>query len=105
MKKISKRLFLKQVKESILAIDPEAEVYLFGSRARGDYRRNSDWDFLVLTDKTLDQKLEYAIWDTFTELELASEQIINPIVHEKREWVKRPASPLYGNISLDGRPI
>ncbi len=105
MKRVNKRLFLKQVKESISAIDPDAEVYLFGSRARGDYRSNSDWDFLVLTGQKLDQKLEYAIWDTFTELELVSEQIINPIVHEKREWVKRPKSPLYGNISFDGRRI
>ncbi len=28
-------------------------IVLFGSRARGDYRENSDWDFLVLVNKDL----------------------------------------------------
>ena len=35
------------VKEKILEIDKNAEVILFGSRARGDFHEESDWDFLV----------------------------------------------------------
>ncbi|WP_461102555.1 nucleotidyltransferase domain-containing protein [Spirosoma koreense] len=38
--------FLQEVKRSVMAIDPNAEVWLFGSRARGDAREDSDWDFL-----------------------------------------------------------
>ncbi|MHB1679731.1 MAG: nucleotidyltransferase family protein [bacterium] len=26
-------------------------IYLFGSRARGDYKENSDWDFFIVIDK------------------------------------------------------
>jgi predicted nucleotidyltransferase len=44
--------FLSEVKRTVLAIDLLAEVWLFGSRARGDSRPDSDWDFLVLTNKT-----------------------------------------------------
>ena len=29
-------------------------IYLFGSRARGDYNEDSDWDFYVVIDKPID---------------------------------------------------
>jgi len=35
-------------------VDDKAEVILYGSRARGDEREDSDWDLLVLTDESLD---------------------------------------------------
>jgi len=30
------------------------EVILFGSRARGDFRKDSDWDLLIITNRDLD---------------------------------------------------
>ena len=35
-------------------------VYLFGSRARGDFNEDSDWDFFVVTDKEIEGQLK---WD------------------------------------------
>lgn len=37
-------------KSSIQQIDKDATVILYGSRARGDNKKDSDWDFLVLTN-------------------------------------------------------
>ncbi|WP_345269543.1 nucleotidyltransferase domain-containing protein [Nibrella viscosa] len=105
MKRLSKADFLQQVKAQVLAIDPQAEVYLFGSRARNNQRRNSDWDFLVLTEKELTLQLKYDIWDMFTELELATGEIINPVVHSKQEWTKQQFSPFYWNVLEEGRPV
>jgi predicted nucleotidyltransferase len=34
------------------------EFYLFGSRAKGTYREDSDWDFFVVIDKDLDTKIK-----------------------------------------------
>ncbi len=31
-------------------------IYLFGSRARGDYNENSDWDFFAVTDRDLSKE-------------------------------------------------
>ena len=39
------------VKSCISLYDVTAKVILFGSRARGDASQDSDWDFLVLTDR------------------------------------------------------
>ena len=39
---------VEAVKKAINEIAPGSEVILFGSRARGDYKKDSDWDFLIL---------------------------------------------------------
>jgi len=41
---------LHKIFESIHLTDPNAEAYLFGSRARGDFKPESDWDVLILVD-------------------------------------------------------
>lgn len=39
---------LEQVKQSVHEIEPDADIILYGSRARGDAHAESDWDFLIL---------------------------------------------------------
>ncbi|CAI1493571.1 Nucleotidyltransferase [Thermococcus nautili] len=34
------------------------EIILFGSRARGDFRGNSDWDVLVVLSEPVERKME-----------------------------------------------
>jgi uncharacterized protein len=40
-----------QIKSIVQSILPEAKVILFGSRARGDNNKDSDYDFLLITKK------------------------------------------------------
>ncbi len=40
---------IKKVKEIVDRFDSHADIVLFGSRARGDYHEESDWDFLILS--------------------------------------------------------
>ncbi len=47
---------LAQVKSNVLALDPGARAFLYGSRARGDHKRLSDCDFFVMTSYEFDQK-------------------------------------------------
>ena len=44
-------IYLAKIKEAVLELDPRAEVYLFGSFAKGTARPDSDVDILVGTDK------------------------------------------------------
>ncbi|MEZ0319678.1 MAG: nucleotidyltransferase domain-containing protein [Pyrobaculum sp.] len=41
---------LVELKKAVLELDPDAEVYLFGSAARGSMRPDSDVDVLVVSD-------------------------------------------------------
>ncbi|MCE2771145.1 MAG: nucleotidyltransferase domain-containing protein [Saprospiraceae bacterium] len=46
------RVFGGKIAKTIHDNDPLAEAYLFGSRARGDSKPNSDWDILILVNDT-----------------------------------------------------
>jgi predicted nucleotidyltransferase len=41
---------LQEIKKTVLNIDSRAEVILFGSHARGDTHKHSDWDFLSVIE-------------------------------------------------------
>jgi predicted nucleotidyltransferase len=80
---------LSDVKEQVLKLFPGAEVYLFGSVARGRYTAASDIDILVLTDVTdwelVDRakaKLRRMFIDTPVEL-----HVVDRTMFEK--WYKR----------------
>ena len=97
--------FLQEVKRYVLELDPQAEVWLFGSRARGDARPDSDWDFLVLTEKQVDRSYKYSVWDQLNELELSAERVISTRVWNNRSWGDMAVTDLYQNIQEDGRRL
>lgn len=81
-----------------------AEVFLFGSRARGDGHEESDWDLLVLLDKkgraTLDDIDNYAY--PLRELGWDYDADINAIVFTKEQWAEQSFTPFYKNVEEDG---
>lgn len=53
-----KSIVLKKIKSIIKQIEPQAEIILYGSRARGDERPDSDWDLLILVNTKADLDYE-----------------------------------------------
>ena len=97
---------LGKVKEVVKATDPEAEVILFGSRARGDAREDSDWDILILTSKYVNLKEEQAFRHQLFDLELAYGQEISTFVYSKADWNgKYRASPLFQQVVEEGQEL
>ena len=80
-----------------------AEVILFGSRARGDARDNSDWDVLILLEK---DRITSKDIDDYTyplrELGWLYNQSINAILYTKKDWNKSITSPFRQNVLNDG---
>lgn len=81
---------------------PNSEVWLYGSRARNDYRANSDWDLLVLLNK---DKITTDDFDRFGySFILFGSQFsedINPQLYTFREWEDRKITPYYQNVEHD----
>ncbi len=97
------RQFSRLIRFNISEIDPDAEVILYGSRARGDARDDSDWDILVLTDYPIDLQKESTFRNHLYELEIDSGEPLSVFVYSKHDWnTKQRITPYFYNISKQG---
>ncbi|MEX0594947.1 MAG: nucleotidyltransferase domain-containing protein, partial [Candidatus Paceibacterota bacterium] len=94
-----------EVKESVKRIDPKAKVILFGSRARGDSKKDSDWDFLILTSQRVNEEMKRIIRETLIDTELEAEEVISTIIYSKKSWYNYRNTPLFENINSEGIEI
>jgi uncharacterized protein len=100
----TENLVLKKIKAKVHEKDPFAQVILFGSHARGEARKDSDWDILILLNiphvsRSLKREYVQLIYD----LELETNQGISVFVFGKNEWHTLHApTPFYKNIQKEG---
>ncbi len=95
---------LSKVKETVLKIEPLAAIILFGSRARNDFTRFSDWDFLVLVDGKVDVARVDRIRHALYEIEWETGEVISAIVKSRQVWNNPDyrAVPLHKSVDRDG---
>ena len=95
---------LRQIKKVVFNFDPKAEVILFGSRARGDFRPDSDWDVLILLNKPkIDYHEKRLIRKQLYQVELESEQSISAFVFSSSEWYSNQKdTPLFESVESEG---
>lgn len=100
---IKQKEILLKIREAVRKIEPKSEIILFGSRARGDERADSDWDILILIPGAVDIKTEQRFRHALFHIELDFGEAISTFVHSKEDWEKKfRVTPLYQNIKTEG---
>jgi len=98
-----KEIVLAMIKKQVREIDPSADIILYGSRARGDARSDSDWDLLILINSQADIETEKVFRHKLFDVELELGEALSTFVYNKHEWnSKYWMTPLYQNIFTEG---
>ena len=91
---------IKQV--AMKTLPPSSSLILYGSRARGDYKDDSDWDLLILLDKPELSDSDYDnVSFPFTLLGWNIGELISPQMYTKKEWDSISFLPFYKNVERD----
>ena len=77
------------------------EVWLFGSRARGDFTASSDYDIIVIADGDQHEISDIAVDNSYKILCDYSE-LIGPLTYSPQEWAKRKRTSLGRNVEHEG---
>ena len=95
---------IQRITELGREILPEgASLWLYGSRARGDARPDSDYDLLILLDTdAVTPDADSAAYDIcLMGYDYGVE--INPHIYPKKKWMSQTISPFYKNVEHDKR--
>ena len=95
---------LQMIKERIKRKEPSADIILFGSHARGQASKDSDWDILILLNQpSVNRLLEKEYRNELFEIELEIEEPISTFVFSKSQWEQKyKMTPLYKSIQIEG---
>lgn len=95
---------LKRIIDVVSNTAPNSEIYLYGSRARGNTNQMSDWDLLILLNsKSITFDFETKFMDKFYDIELETGEVISPLIYTKNDWVENhKVTPLFDNIQKEG---
>lgn len=103
MKRLSRDEVLDLIRNTVRAVEPDAQIILYGSRARGDARDDSDWDVVILLNKPPMphyERYEIAcdLWDKGFDIG----EEINARVYTIDQWNSAPPSLFKYNVREEG---
>ena len=98
---------LQRCKQAIRTVVPDADVILYGSRARGDAQEDSDYDLLVLVDRPVTVALREELVSAVFLLEVESGAVLTLIPYNRDLWNSKlhQAMPFHENVDREGVPL
>ena len=98
---------IHKIKQLAQHLVPEgSHLWLYGSRARGDNRPDSDWDLLLLLNKDKETKNDFDnISYPLIELGLDLGQHISVHTYTRKDWNRLSFSPFRHNVEQDKKVI
>ena len=96
------KAFLREVAAKIRAVEPEAEILLYGSRARGDAREDSDWDLFVVLPERPDTARRHALYAATGDYMYDERTYLSMLVeHRERYRERAPWHAFLHNVHED----
>ena len=99
----TREYILGRIKEILRTVAPETKAILYGSQARGDAHKDSDWDILILLDKL---KIEAEDYDNVSyplvELGWSLNECVSPVLYTLKDWMRYHFSPFVHNVKDEG---
>ena len=94
---------IERIRDNVHEVDPRAEVWLYGSRARNEHHAESDWDVLVLSPKDeLSFEEEELFLDNMCHLMVETGQAIHLFAYGKRDWhTRHSVTPFYQHVEAE----
>lgn len=101
--KVDFQVMLDLIKQNVHEVEPTAQVWLYGSRVRGEAHEDSDWDVLVLSAKDqLSFKEEERFMDNICNLMVSTGQAIQLFAYGVKDWHTRHAvTPFYQSVQSE----
>ena len=81
---------LSTLKTIITTEIPDAELALFGDRAKGAYDAQSDWDMLILTANDYPKTFKWKLQEKLFEVTLQQGTRVNILLAQKAKWHTEP---------------
>ncbi len=82
---LEKRMLL-DLKDIVTKRDPQAELVLYGSAARGQRQPDSDYDVVVITDQKLSSQEERELHRDVCGLQLERGVVLSVMVYAREQW-------------------
>lgn len=94
---------MEAIRRTTSRMKPDVKAILFGSRARGDAKPDSDWDILLLINKDRLRPEDYdCISYPLFELGWNLGEQVNPVLYTEKEWQKMHFTPFYHHVTEEG---
>ncbi len=91
-----------QVKQNVLSLDKQAEIMLYGSRARKTAHEESDWDFIAFVENDVTEQHRQKLTELVFETELRTGEIISVQLFSKNQKQIYASSPFFKNVFREG---
>lgn len=103
MGQLCREKVLDMIRTTVRAQELDAQIILYGSRARGDARDDSDWDIVIILNKPpMPHAERYTIaYDLWVKGQDVGEEI-NSLVYTKDQWKNAPPSLSKYNAREEG---
>ncbi len=101
---MKRETLLNRIKRTIRTFDKRAKVILYGSRARGDFGKDSDWDLLILLTRPANYEQERQLRRKLFHLELETGEVLSTIIDTIAAWnsERNRFSPFSQNVNKEG---